>query len=283
MILLGCPATRPSKTWRSRGDRAAILSRISAVSECRAASFSCELSAARTAPSKTSLSYGFSIKSTAPCRIAWTARGASACPVMTITGQPTLRFLRRRRSSMPSMSGILTSVMMHPPSTEGMASRKAFADTYSRDPNRAVPSKNVSDCRAASSSSITCTIGSFAIVAFLRGGSAKREAKDRSAACIWLDHDLPAMRFDDSARDRQSDSQSLLFRGDERLEQARDDIRSDPGPRVGHANGNHVVCYRRGRDDKLAPNGALHGLNRVAQQIEQDLLDLDLVDKYEVV
>ena len=140
----------------------------------------------------------------------------------------------------------------------------------------------MSDCRAASSSSITCTTGSLAIVEFLRNDTAKREAEDRSAAWIGLDRDLPAMRFDDGARDRQSNPHALLFRGDERLEQPSTLYPERSRPRVGNANGNHVVCCGRGRDNKLAAIGALHGLNRVAQQIEQDLLNLDLVDKNEV-
>ena len=89
----------------------------------------------------------------------------------------------------------------------------------------------------------------------------------------------------DSMMVREIDSpipMPCCFRGDERLEQLRRHIRCDAGPRVGNIDGNHVVNCGPGRDNQFATFRTLHRLNRVAQQIEQHLLNLDLVDKDEV-
>ena len=66
------------------------------------------------------------------------------------------------------------------------------------------------------------------------------------------------------------------------LKSCRRYIRRDPAARVGNFDGNHLVFGWIGGNIQLAAFGGLHGLNRVAQQIEQDLLNLNLVDKNKV-
>ena len=56
---------------------------------------------------------------------------------------------------MPVISGMRTSVMMQPCSTIGSTSRKACPESKPRTGMPAVLSRNSSDCRTASSSSIT--------------------------------------------------------------------------------------------------------------------------------
>ena len=89
------------------------------------ASLSRHWRAERTAASKSSSSKGFSMKSTAPSFMASTARGTSACPVMTITGNAKPRAFRRRRNAMPSIRGMRTSVTTQPAAASLTLSRKA--------------------------------------------------------------------------------------------------------------------------------------------------------------
>src|SRR6516162_900837 len=280
ICLLACPATNPLRTSRSRFDNAARRASMLLRSAWRFRSRSPLSSADRTDASRTSSSKGFSRKSTAPSLIASTASGISPCAVMTMTGTASLSSRNRRKRSMPLSSGILTSVMMQPVWTVGATSRKTVADSYVRTSRPADPSWKASAWRTASSSSITWTMGlSGGIVEILPGRGPYGEPKDRSAGGIGLHRDLPAVRLDNGAADRQADTHSLALVGDKGLEELRHQFRRDPGSGIGHADGDHIVVGGCGGDDELASLRRLHGLDRISQQIEQHLLNLHLVDK----
>jgi hypothetical protein len=96
------------------------------------------------------------------------------------------------------------------------------------------------------------TAGSLAMIEFLRIDARQRKSKDGSVALVGRNGDPPAVRFDNSSRNRQANPHAALFRRGERLEQGRSDLGSDPVPSVGDVNGYHVVGCRSGGDYKLA-------------------------------
>src|SRR6516164_9645685 len=240
-------------------------------------------SADRTDASRTSSSKGFSRKSTAPSLIASTASGISPWAVMTMTGTGSLSSRNRGNRSMPLSSDILTSVMMQPVRTGGATCRNATADSCVRTSIPAEPSWKASASRTASSSSMTWTMGlSDGIAEVLLGRGPQREAKDRSAVGIGLHNDLSAVGLDNGAADRQADTHAVALVGDKGLEELRHQFLRDPGPRVGNADGDHVVVAGSGGNDELASLRRLHGLDGIAQQVQQNLLDLHLIDEDEI-
>src|SRR5262249_37216648 len=185
--------------------------------------------------------------------------------------------------SIPLSSGILTSVMMQPVWTVGATCRNTAADSYVRTSMPADPSWKASASRTASSSSITWTMDlSAGIARILSGRGSQREAKDRSTARVGLHRDLSAVGHDNCAADRQADTHAVSLVGHKGLEELRHQFRRDPGAGVGHADGNHVVVAGCGGDDEFASLRRRHGLDRISQQIEQHLLNLDLVDEDEI-
>src|SRR5262245_38562402 len=283
ICLLARPPTSPSSTSRSRFDSTASRPSIVRRSASRLLSCASRLRADRTAASKASSSKGFSRKSTAPIFIASTARGTSPCPVMTMTGTPNLSSRNRRNRSMPLTPGILTSVMTQPASTFGARSRNAAADSWVCTSRPTLRSRKASESRMASSSSITWTRAlSDGIAEVLLCHGPQREAKDRSATRILLHGDPPAVGFDDGAGDRQADAHAMALVGDKGLEELGHHLRGNPGAGIGHADGDHVVVGGCGCNHELAPLRCLHRIDGIAQQIDQDLLDLHLVRQYEV-
>src|SRR4029077_8605996 len=148
---------------------------------------------------------------------------------------------------------------------------------------RAVCSTNASDWRTASSSSMTCTRLVGCIAEVLVRDAWHGEAKHRAASLIRLDDDLSAMVFDDGARNRQPDAHSQSLGRDEGLEQLGGNLRRDAEAAVGDADFEQVAIACAARDQQLAPRRLLHRLDRVADEVEQDLLDLHLVDQDEIV
>src|SRR6516225_7848674 len=202
---------------------------------------------------------------------------------MTMTGTASLSSRNRRNKSTPLISGILTSVMMQPVWTVGAISRKTAADSYVRASMPTDPSWKASAWRTASSSSITWTMDlSGGIAGILRGRGPQREAKDRPTAGIGLHHDLSTMGLDNGAADRQADTHAVSLVGNKGLEELRHQFRRDPGSRVGHADGDHIVVAGCGGNDEFASLRRFHGLDGVSQRIEQHLLNLHLVDKDEI-
>src|SRR5262245_9381756 len=203
-------------------------------------------SALRTAASIASSSNGFSRKSAAPTFMASTANATSPCPVTTMTGTLILSSFNRRSRSMPLISGIRTSVMMQPERTSAATFRNATADSYVCTLIFAVPSRNASESRAASSSSMTCTMGpSDGIVDYLTGNGAQREPEDRAAAWIGLATDLPAMGLDDGTGNRQADAHAMRLGGDERLKELGCHLWRHSNAGVGNADGDHSVSGGR--------------------------------------
>ena len=82
------------------------------------------------------------------------------------------------------------------------------------------------------------------------------------------------MRFDDRSADGQADAHALLLGRHERLEQLLGDGRADAGARVCDADLDQLVGNRLGRDREFAPLRAGHGFEGVADQVQQNLLDL---------
>jgi hypothetical protein len=92
----------------------------------------------------------------------------------------------------------------------------------------------------------------------------------------------PPWASTNGAADRQADTHAVAFVGDKGLEELRHQFRRDSGPRVDHADGDHIVVAGRGGNDELASLRRLHRFDGVAQQVQQNLLNLHLVDKDEI-
>src|SRR5262249_58064670 len=99
-----------------------------------------------------------------------------------------------------------------------------------------VRSRNESECRTASSSSTTWTTGLDGMADLLVGHGLQGEAENRTAARVAVGSDLPAMRLDDGARDRQTHPHAVALGRDEGLEQLRCDLGRDAGAGIGHAD-----------------------------------------------
>ena len=85
------------------------------------------------------------------------------------------------------------------------------------------------------------------------------------------------MGFDDAAADRQPDAHPGVLGGEERLKQIGERALRKTVPRIRHADFEHVVGGAGARNDKLAIRALRHRLDRVAKQVDQDLLDLDAI------
>src|ERR1700730_5574881 len=147
----------------------------------------------------------------------------------------------------------------------------------------AVPSRKASDWRTASSSSITWTMAlSDGIAQILRAYAPQREAKDGPAGRIALRTDLSAVGLYNGAGDRQAHAHAVALGGDEGLKQLRRHFRCYPAAGVRHADGDHVVVSLGRKYDELSFFRVLHCLDGIAQQIEQDLLDLHLIGQHKI-
>ena len=120
------------------------------------------------------------------------------------------------------------------------------------------------------------------IASLLPRHSSQRESKNRAASRVRPGFDLAAMGFDNGTGNRQADTGAMGLGGDERLKQLTCHVRRDPGSGVGDADRDHPVAGRPGRHDQLSLVAALHRLDRVSNEIEQNLLDLNLVGKHEI-
>src|SRR5690242_14576800 len=216
--------------------------------------------------------------------MASTATAIPPCPVMTMTGTPTLSSSKRRNSSIPLISGIRTSVMMQPSAASGNTSRNAFAESKLLTSSSALRSKNASDSRRPSSSSMTCTTRnaaafSDAIAVLLFVDERQREGEDRAAARIWPLRDRAAMRLNNRARDRQPDAHAVGFGGDEGLKELVGDLGRDAAAGIGDADFDHIIGGGGGGDDEFARRRGFHRVDRVANQVEQNLLHLHFVSE----
>src|SRR5437868_239242 len=172
---------------------------------------------------------------------------------------------------------------MQPARATGRISRKAVAESCTRTAKPAVLRRNASDWRTAASSSMTWTTLLFDKGRLLVLCRAQGEAEDRAAARPGIDPDPAAMRLDDGPADRQAQSHALALGGDERLEELRGDLGSKPGSGIGDAHFDRLLAACHGGDLELATlRGFDHGLDGVADQVDQDLLDLDAVGEHQV-
>ena len=114
------------------------------------------------------------------------------------------------------------------------------------------------------------------------GSSLQGEAKHGSAAGVGLGPHLAAMRLDDAFGDRQSDAHARGLGGDEGLKQAIGNLLGDARAGVGDADLDHIAVNGLGRHQQFSPLAVMHGLDGVAHEIEQHLLDLNLVHQHRV-
>src|SRR5262245_14461747 len=127
---------------------------------------------------------------------------------------------------------------------------------------------NASDSRAASSSSITCTVeASFDIVEFLLGHTAKSEPKDGSPGGIGFAVDLPAVTFNDRARDRQPDAHAMALRCNKGMKKLRSNFGRYANSSIRHADGNHAVSGRSCGHHQVTLCAPLHSLDCVPHQV----------------
>src|SRR5919109_1609610 len=202
---------------------------------------------------------------------------------MTITGIPTFISFSRCCSSRPSISGMRTSVTMQPSCASGSALRKATADSCTRTARPAVLSRKASDWRTSASSSMTWTTWLAGTVGVLFPGHLQSEVENRTTLGRRLHPDLPAVRFDDGAADRETEPHALALGRHERLEQMSRHLGRQSATGIGHAHLRHAVAAGDGRDLELARARYLeHDLDRVADQVDQHLLDLDAVGQNDV-
>ena len=92
----------------------------------------------------------------------------------------------------------------------------------------------------------------------------------------------PAMRLHDRPADRQADAHAVLLGCHEGLEQLRGDDSTMPGARILNADLDEAVVGRRGRDCQRANRTVDHGVDRVADQVDEHLLNLDAVDEDQI-
>jgi hypothetical protein len=87
--------------------------------------------------------------------------------------------------------------------------------------------------------------------------------------------------LDDRTADRETQPHALTLRRDERLEQAARNISGEPWSRVGNRNLNEDTFKCCSRKKKLAPLTVGHCLDRIAYEIDKNLLNLNSVNEYQ--
>src|SRR5438067_2671612 len=208
-----------------------------------------------------------------------------ACAVSATTGIAQVRSSTRScaSASMPSIPGSCTSI-----STSAGSSVRASSTASSP-----VVASSVLYPLACSTSrtsfmfvslSSTTRIRSPAIAACLL--DRKREHEAAPMPGLAFDPDAPSVQFDETLRERESEAGALaLPYADVRLLELLEDpflvVCRDTGPGVRHRDQHLSVLPRRRDDDASAPR---RELDRVREQVEDDLLDAALVtvDKIDV-
>jgi hypothetical protein len=81
--------------------------------------------------------------------------------------------------------------------------------------------------------------------------------------------------FDDGTADGQTHAQAIRLRRAKRFENTLDIVHRKSGPGIGHLQTNLAHCEKcADSQSPLACFAWCHGLNRILDQIHQDLLDL---------
>ena len=91
------------------------------------------------------------------------------------------------------------------------------------------------------------------------------------------------MRFDNRPADRQADAHAGFLGRKEGLKQVLRHVFPKAGSGIGYHNFDHIVRRRHIGYGQFAARGMCHGLERVAKQIDQHLLDLDAVHQHQIV
>src|SRR5262245_55616615 len=136
-----------------------------------------------------------------------------------------------------------------------------------------------SDWRTASSSSTICTTKLSDIGCRLYPGRLQSKSEQGATARIGFGPKLTPVRLDNAARNRKSDAHAGGFRGDKGLEQFCRDLLVDTATGIRDADLDHAALSTPGLHHKLLPLGALHRFDCVANEIEQDLLNLHFLDE----
>src|ERR1700724_1722496 len=105
------------------------------------------------------------------------------------------------------------------------------------------------------------------------------EPEDRAPRLMRVGPQSSAMSLDDGPADRKADPDSGGFRGEEGLEDPLAILGGDAGPRVAYRDEQPLRRARFGADHQLARVliDAGHGLDRVHDQIQHDLLQLNSI------
>src|SRR5215510_11172979 len=138
----------------------------------------------------------------------------------------------------------------------------------------AVLSRKASDWRTASSSSTMCTTKLSGIAAShiaLQG-----KAEQSPALRICLSPHLSAMCFDDALGDGETDSHAGWLGGDERLKKSREDFLGKAVSRIDDPDLDHAMVQQGRFNHELLLRTPLHGFDRIADQVKENLLNLHL-------
>src|SRR6185437_13511530 len=159
---------------------------------------------------------GFSMKSNAPAFIAAMAMGTVPCPVMKMVGICQPRALISCCRSRPVIPGILMSRTRQPPRCASYVFRKSPAEAKVSTRCSAARKRKVSPLRTASSSSMTKTVLSKGGKGFFR--DRQIEGETGAALARGDQAQMPALRLDDRAADRETHAHPVGFGRHERLE-----------------------------------------------------------------
>src|ERR1700729_2770804 len=128
-------------------------------------------------------------------------------------------------------------------------------------------------CTAASSST-TWIVRSAGIEIPLRQDRRESEAKEGSAFGVRFELEAAALRLDNRAADRQAHAHAAALGGYERLKNAVSHVGVDAGSAVGDGEFDQVGGSKCGRQVKLTAVRPDHGFERIAHEVDQDLLDV---------
>jgi hypothetical protein len=87
------------------------------------------------------------------------------------------------------------------------------------------------------------------------------------------------MSFDDALGDREADAHAGWLGGDERLKQARENFLGKAASRVGDPDLDHAFVQQNRFNHELLLRTSVHGFDRIADQIEENLLNLHLFNE----
>src|ERR1700722_4999459 len=209
--------------------------------------------------------------------MARTAVSISPCPVRTMIGGTNPMALSLACTSSPLMPGILTSRRTQPPERCGAASRKAPGVVYETVANPIDPRSRSSERWTATSSSTTWIVRSAGIEIPLRQHRRESEAKEGSAFGVRFELEAAAVRLDNRAADRQAHAHTTALGGYEWLKNVVSNIGVDAGSAVGDGEFDQVGTSKRGRQVKLTAVRPDHGIQRIAHEVDQDLLNVNSI------